>query len=191
MQASPSDALVVVDVQKDFCSGGALAVPGADEIVPVINRLIPKFEKVVLTRDWHPADHLSFSTEPEFRDKSWPAHCVADSPGAQFHEELQAPENAIVVNKGTQPDKEAYSAFEGTGLATELEKRGIDRIFVCGLATDYCVKNTALDGRKNGFEVVVIRDAIRGVDNPPGSADAAIEAMKEAGVKVTTSQAFE
>lgn len=191
MQASPSDALIVVDVQRDFCEGGALAVRGANEIVPVINRILPRFEMVVLTRDWHPRDHVSFSDAPEFRDKSWPVHCVADTEGAQFHDELEIPQSALVVNKGTHAHAEAYSGFEGTSLAQELEKRGVNRVFVCGLATDYCVKNTALDAIKAGFDTVLVRDACRGVDNPPGSEEAAVQEMRQAGVQITASQVFQ
>lgn len=191
MKAADHDALIVTDVQRDFCPGGALGIRGGDEIIPVINRLIPKFEKVVYTRDWHPEDHISFSDDPQFVDKSWPVHCVAGTPGAQFHEALVVRENALVIDKATHRDREAYSAFEGTDLAKELEQRGVDRVFLTGLATDYCVKNTALDAVRLGFEALVIRDAVAGVDVPPGSADQAIEEMKQAGVQIVSSQVFE
>lgn len=191
MNAAPTDALIVTDVQVDFCPGGALGVRGGDEIVPIVNKLIPRFEHVVYTRDWHPADHVSFSDKPEFVDKSWPVHCVQDTPGAQFHPDLHVPEGAWIVSKGTHPEREAYSAFEGTDLAKELERRAIDRIFVCGIATDYCVKNTVLDARRIGLQAVLVEDAVRGVDVPPGSAQKAIDEMKEAGVQVITSQVFE
>jgi nicotinamidase/pyrazinamidase len=191
MNAAPSDALIVTDVQRDFCPGGALAVRGGDEIVPIINKLIPKFEHVVYTRDWHPANHISFSGTPEFIDKSWPVHCVADSPGAQFHPNLDVPETPWIVNKGTQIDHEAYSAFEGTDLAKQLELRGIERVFICGLATDYCIKNTALDALRHGFQAIVFSDAIRGVDVPAGTADEAVETMKNAGVRMIGSEVFE
>jgi nicotinamidase/pyrazinamidase len=191
MNAAPTDALIVTDVQRDFCPGGALGIRGGDEVVPVINRLIPKFENVVYTRDWHPAGHVSFSDRPEFVDKSWPVHCVADTPGAAFHEDLLLPETPWIVEKGTHPEREAYSAFEGTDLAKQLERRNIERLFITGLATDYCVKNTALDAVRHGFEAVVVRDAVRGVDVPPGSEAQAIEEMKKAGVRVVESQVFE
>jgi len=191
MNAAPSDALIVTDVQRDFCPGGALAVKGGDEIIPIINKLIPKFEHVVYTRDWHPADHISFSNTPEFVDKSWPVHCLADSPGAQFHPDLNVPEGAWLVNKGTHPEREAYSAFEGTDLAKELERRGIERVFICGLATDYCIKNTALDALRRGFQTIVLVDAIRGVDVPPGSAEEAVDDMRSSGVRITESEVFE
>ena len=191
MNAAPNDALIVTDVQLDFCPGGALGVRGGDAIVSIINNLIPKFEHVVYTRDWHPAGHISFSDTPQFVDKSWPVHCVADSPGAQFHPDLNVPDGPFIINKGTRPEREAYSAFEGTDLAKELERRGIERVFLCGLATDYCIKNTALDALRHGFQAIVLLDAIRGVDVPPGSADEAVEFMKDAGAGVATSEMFE
>lgn len=191
MNAAPSDALIVTDVQRDFCPGGALAVRGGDEIIPIINRLIPRFEHVIYTRDWHPADHISFSDTPEFVDKSWPVHCVADTPGAAFHPDLQVPEGAWIVDKATRADHEAYSAFEGTDLAKELERRGIERVFICGLATDYCILNTALDALRRGFETIVLADAIRGVDVPAGTADDAVDDMRRAGARMTESEVFE
>ena len=190
MNPGINDALVVVDVQRDFCPGGALAVAGGDEIVPLINTLAKQFDHLVFTRDWHPADHCSFSPAPAFRDKSWPVHCVAGTPGASFAEGLDVPPRALIVDKGTAPDKEAYSGFEGTRLAEELRKRGVEAIVVCGLATDYCVKNTALDGLRHGFRVTVVKDACRGVDMPPGTADDALREMEAAGVKLTMSQAI-
>jgi nicotinamidase/pyrazinamidase len=175
------DALLVVDVQRDFCAGGPLAVPGGDAVVPVLNRLIPRFDAVVFTRDWHPPDHCSFDAEPEFRDGSWPVHCVRDTPGAAFHPDLRVPPGSVIVSKGTVKDVEAYSAFSGTNLARELEGR--TRLFIGGLTTEYCVHGTALDALHLGFAVLVISDAIRGVDVPPGSADRAIQAMREAGAR--------
>lgn len=191
MKPTASDALVVVDVQRDFCPGGALAVAGGDEVVPIINELTKKFDHLVFTRDWHPADHCSFSPAPEYHDKSWPVHCVAGSSGAAFAEGLDVPAHALVVDKGTAADREAYSGFEGTTLAETLRGRGVESIVVCGLATDYCVKNTALDGLRHGFRVTVVQDACRGVDVPPGTADAALREMAAAGVRLATSQAFQ
>lgn len=191
MKVELTDALIVVDVQRDFCPGGALAVADGDRVVPVINRILRLFQHVVLTRDWHPENHCSFSETPEFVDGSWPPHCVAYSPGAEFHEDLQIPEMVLVVSTGTQPDKEGYSGFEGTPLAGELARHGVKRLFVCGLATDYCVKSTALDGVKHGCEVVLLEDACRGVDVPPGSVAEAIQAMRDAGVDVRTSEELE
>ena len=181
------DALVAVDVQNDFCPGGALGVNGGDRIVPIINRLIPCFHHVVFTRDWHPLDHLSFDPQPEFIDKSWPPHCIAGTSGARFHPDLQIPDRALIVSKGTDPGREAYSGFQGTDLKRELEKRGVNRLFLVGLATDYCVRSTALDALSEGFEVIVLEDAVRGVDVPPGSADAALDEMRIRGVSILSS----
>jgi nicotinamidase/pyrazinamidase len=153
----------------------------------VINGLIPRFEHIVFTRDWHPRDHFSFSREPLFTDGSWPVHCVAGSPGAAFHAEIDIPEAALVVSKGTDSCQEAYSGFQGTSLAAELRARGVKRLFVCGLATDYCVKGTALDGVRLGFQVVLVKDACRGVDIPPGSVARALEEMKQNGIELVSS----
>jgi nicotinamidase/pyrazinamidase len=181
------DALIAVDVQNDFLPGGSLAVSDGDRVVPVLNALIPRFRTRVFTRDWHPAKHVSFSDDPEFVDKSWPAHCVQDTPGAEFHQDLEVPDDAIIVSKATDPAKDAYSAFEGTGLADDLRERGVNRVVIGGLATDYCVKATALDAVREGFEAVVVLDACRGVDVPPGTAQAAVEEMKAAGALVIDS----
>jgi nicotinamidase/pyrazinamidase len=188
MNTQPADALIVVDVQNDFCPGGALAIAGGDEVVPVINRIQGKFRHVVFTRDWHPADHCSFSDDPAFVDKSWPAHCVRDTPGAAFHPDLRLPPDPWVVSKGDHAGIEAYSGFQDTDLADRLREVGVRRVFVCGLATDYCVKATVLDALTNGFDTVVISDACRGVDLPPGSADAALETMRQAGAAVIRSE---
>jgi len=185
---SERDALVVVDVQRDFCAGGTLAVPNGDEVVPIINRLIPMFRKRVFTRDWHPVDHCSFSSNPQFVDKSWPLHCVRNSVGADFHPNLNVPEDALIIDKGTEPDKEAYSGFQDTQLAEMLQKSNVDRLFLCGLATDYCVKATALDGLRSGFRILVIQDACRGVDVPTGSVKRALAEMMEAGVALCSSK---
>jgi nicotinamidase/pyrazinamidase len=188
MKIAPTDALIVVDVQVDFCPGGALAVRGGDEIVPGINALLPKFRHIVFSRDWHPAKHCSFSADPQFVDGSWPAHCVQNSPGAEFHPSLKLPPDPWIVSKATTPEREAYSDFDGTALAEQLREKGVSRAFVCGLATDYCVKATALDGVKAGFDVLLIEDLVRGVDVPPGSADQAIREMRAAGVRVCRSE---
>ena len=187
MKIKPTDALSIGDVQVDFCPGGALPVSGGDHVVPVINRLQPRFQHHFFIRDWHPANHMSFSDDPHFVDRSWPPHCVAGTPGAQFHPGLEVPPGANIVNKGTDTEKEAYSAFSGTDLAQQLQARGIRRLFVTGLATDYCVKNTALDARREGFEVMLVEDATRGIDVPHGTVDAALDTMKDAGVEVIQS----
>jgi len=178
------DALVVVDVQRDFCPGGALPVPEGDRVVPVVNRLLHLAKWLaVATRDWHPADHCSFVSQGGI----WPPHCVAGSPGAEFHPGLAAGDFQHVVSKGTRPGAEAYSGFEGTDLAARLAQGGIRRVFVCGLATDYCVKATVLDARQAGFEVVVITDAIRGVEVRPGDSASALAAMQAAGAGLASS----
>ena len=170
------DALLVVDVQNDFCPGGALAVPDGDKVVPVINFLEPLFGKIFTTQDWHPPNHVSFKT----RGGDWPPHCVAGTKGAEFHPALNTGK-AVHILKGDRPDEEAYSGFQGTDLADRLKNAGVQRIFVCGLATDYCVRATALDGLKSGFRVVVVTDAVRGVEVKRGDSEAALTEMKDAG----------
>lgn len=178
-----NDALIIVDVQNDFCPGGALAVPEGDKVIPTINSLIGRFDKVFTTQDWHPADHVSFKSQ----GGTWPPHCVAGTPGAELHRDLKA-SDAIHILKGTDSDKEAYSGFHRTDLASRLRKSGITRIFVGGLATDYCVKNTVLDGRKGGFETVVISDAVRGVNVNPHDSENAIAEMRDAGAEIVESK---
>ena len=177
-----TDALIIVDVQNDFCPGGALAVPEGDKVVPVINDLISKFDKVYTTQDWHPANHMSFKEQGGL----WPPHCVANTKGADFHPDLKA-RNAIHILKGTDKNKEAYSGFQGTDLADRLKKDGVKRIFVTGLATDYCVKSTALDGLKKGFEVIVVSDVIKGVNINPADSEKAIQEMKSADIDIIES----
>ena len=183
----PGDALLVVDVQNDFLPGGALAVNQGDQVVPVINRCVTRFARrglaVVASRDWHPADHCSFQA----RGGTWPAHCVAGTEGAAFAPGLRLPDDVILVSKATTVDTDAYSAFEGTSLADDLRQRGVRRVIVTGLATDYCVLNTALDARREGFEVVVLADAVRAVDVEPGDGERAMARMVETGCVVTTS----
>lgn len=191
MKLSNTDVLIVADVQMDFCPGGALGVKGGDEIVPVLNAMMPKFEHVVLTRDWHPPGHCSFVDEPQFVDKSWPQHCVADTPGAQFHPDFEIPDHALIISKGTDPNKEAYSGFSVPALQENLTRWGISRVFVCGLATDYCVKNTALDAIRAGYETYIILDASRGVDVPAGSVARAIDDMKQVGIETCQSREME
>ena len=186
MRISETDALIVVDVQNDFCPGGPMAVPEGDAVVPVVNRLIDKFDHLVYSRDWHPSDHTSFSDDPEYRDGSWPPHCVQNSPGAEFHPNLRVPSDALVVDKATDPEVEAYSAFGGTGLALDLKNSGVTRVFITGLATDYCVKSTALDAVDAGFEAVLIEDGVRGISED--TARDALAEMERAGVRRTSSQ---
>jgi nicotinamidase/pyrazinamidase len=176
----PGDALVVVDMQNDFVSG-SLAVHGAGAIVPTLNRYIAAFVRqslpVFATRDWHPPDHCSFRE----RGGTWPTHCVAGTEGAQFVPGLALPADAIVVSKATAVDREAYSTFSGTDLDRQLRARGIGRIFIGGLATDYCVVETVRDARQLGYAVCVLGDATRAVNLHPGDGAKATDAMRRAG----------
>jgi nicotinamidase/pyrazinamidase len=182
---SRADALIVVDVQRDFCPGGALAVPQGDEVVPVINRLLALTDWLtVATRDWHPADHCSFKAQGGI----WPSHCVAGTEGASFHPDLDERRIRHIVSKATTKVAEAYSGFQGTDLAAFVASRGIRRVFVCGLATDYCVKATALDAVRAGLEVVVIDDAVRGVEVRAGDCAKAVEEMRAAGILMALSR---
>lgn len=176
------DALVVVDVQRDFCAGGSLAVPDGDAVIPVINSLVPRFGRWIYTRDWHPANHVSFSTEPEFKDGSWPPHAVQGTAGAAWCAGLEMPASAISVSKGDDPAREAYSAFQvpGFDLAAFLRARNVKRLFITGLATDYCVRQTALDALAAGFTVFLVEDAVRGV--APQTTAQALAEMEAAGV---------
>ena len=201
------DLLLVVDVQNDFCPGGALGVPEGDVVVPVINRIQPGFAHVVLTQDWHPPGHQSFaSTHPGHApfetveaaygpQTLWPDHCVQGTPGAAFHPDLETTKAEMIVRKGTRAEIDSYSAFyendhtTATGLAGYLRERGVTRVFICGLATDYCVHFSALDAARVGFEAMVIEDACRGIDLE-GSLAAANQAMAEAGVAFIASAAL-
>jgi nicotinamidase/pyrazinamidase len=173
------EALLIVDFQNDFTPGGALGVAGGDEIADRINELAAsgRYELVIATRDWHPPEHGSFVA----RGGPWPVHCVADSPGAQLHPALNQAAIHKIIDKGTDSETEGYSAFEGTGLAELLHDYGITRVTVVGLATDYCVKNSALDALREGFEVEIDTEAMRGVNVNPGDDERAIEEMLAAG----------
>ena len=173
-------ALIVVDVQNDFCPGGALAVPEGDAVVEPINAMAREARFVVATRDWHPADHGSFAE----RGGVWPVHCVAGTPGADLHPGVDRDLIDAVVDKGQAPDQEGYSGFEGTSLSQLLRDRGVDAVDVVGLALDYCVKATALDARRAGFEVTVHRGATRAVEVAPGDGERAVEELRAAGVSV-------
>lgn len=179
----PGDALIVVDVQSDFLPGGALGVPEGDAVVPALNRHIDAFmaadRPVILTRDWHPAKHCSFRPQ----GGPWPTHCVAGTDGARFASGLKVPERAWIISKGTDPDREAYSGFQGTDLEARLRDAAIERVFVGGLATDYCVKATVDDAIDRGFEVNLLEDSIRSVDAQAGDGRRAIEAMHRAGAR--------
>jgi nicotinamidase/pyrazinamidase len=173
------DALIVVDVQIDFCPGGALPIEGGDEVVPVLNQWIAAAAEadlpVCASRDWHPRHHLSFRES----GGEWPVHCVQDSPGARFHPSLKLPPDTVVVTKGVRFDRDQYSAFDETGLGTELRKRGIQRLWIGGLAQDVCVRATVLDARREGFDAIVVADATRPVTRADG--ERANDAMRQAG----------
>jgi len=172
------DAFILVDVQNDFCPGGALPVPEGDRVIPPLNHLLKRAGCLtVATRDWHPANHCSFKDQGGV----WPVHCVAESWGADFHPTLDQDRLQVMVSKATTPEEEAYSGFQGTLLAQLLRDRGVRRVLIGGLATDYCVKATALDARRAGFEVIVLEDAIRGVEVNPGDCARAMEEMQQAG----------
>jgi nicotinamidase/pyrazinamidase len=174
------EALIVVDVQNDFCPGGALAVTDGDAVVGPVNRLAERMPFVVATRDWHPRDHGSFADH----GGPWPVHCVQDSPGAQLHPGIECSRIDIVVDKGQAPDREGYSGFEDTDLERLLHEHDVDRVHVAGLALDYCVKETALDARRAGFEVVVHRGATRPVEVHHGDGERAVKELLAAGVGV-------
>lgn len=187
----PTDALVIVDLQNDFCPGGSLAVPQGDKIVPVVNKLMPLFLHVMATKDWHPENHCSF--------KIWPSHCVQDTFGAEFHPDLEAGLIAHIFYKGYLMERDDYSGFKGISLVwtlidmgvfleARLRKLGVGRIFVTGLATDYCVKATVLDGLKLGFEVYVVTDAVAAVNVKKGDGKRALEEMVVAGAKLCKSK---
>jgi nicotinamidase/pyrazinamidase len=174
------EALIIVDVQNDFCPGGALAVPDGDAVIEPINRLAHELPFVVATRDWHPPDHHSFAAH----GGPWPDHCVAGTPGAQIHDRVDAGEIDVLVDKGRAPDTEGYSGFDDTDLERLLRDTGVDTVNVAGLALDYCVKATALDAARAGFDVVVHRGATRAVDVHPGDGERAVRELVAAGVEV-------
>jgi nicotinamidase/pyrazinamidase len=174
------EALIVVDVQNDFCPGGALAVRDGDQVVEPVNELAERVGLVVATRDWHPIDHSSFAAQ----GGPWPVHCVQDTLGAELHPGLRRDRIDVVIDKGQVRDMEGYSGFEGTELERLLHERDVDKVHVAGLALDYCVKATALDARRAGFDVVVHREATRPVEVQAGDGERAVEELREAGVEV-------
>ncbi|MFB6278559.1 MAG: bifunctional nicotinamidase/pyrazinamidase [Salinibacter sp.] len=199
-------ALLIADIQNDFCPEGALGVPEGDTIIPTVNHLMAEFDNVVMTQDWHPPGHESFASshpehdpmdviEVEYGDQIlWPDHCVQGTEGAEFHPDLDTTPVQLIIRKGFRPHIDSYSAFyendreTPTGLTGYLRGRGIDTLYVGGLAADFCVKWSALDGRKEGFDVYVIEDATRGIDQN-GSLAQAWDEMNEAGVQVISSEA--
>ena len=203
--AEAERALLVVDVQNDFCPGGSLAVQSGDEVVAVINRIMPLFSRIIGTQDWHPPDHVSFASSHPGRKPLdvvdaggieqvlWPDHCVRSSAGAELHPGLDTGRIGLLLRKGMRRELDSYSAFfendhrTDTGLRHYLRGMGIRELFVCGLATDYCVRASAVDAARLGLEVSLVADACRGVDFPRGSVEAALAEMRNAGVRVVTS----
>lgn len=198
------EALLIVDVQNDFCPGGALEVPEGDQVVPVINQLTGQFDRVIQTQDWHPEDHYSFAsaykgkkpfetTQLEYGEQVlWPDHCVQNTKGAEFHPDLITKPSQMIIRKGFRKNIDSYSAFyendhvTKTGLTGYLHDRDIDTLYVTGLATDFCVKWSVIDGCKEGFRVYVVKDAIKGIDID-GSVEQAMKEMKDAGAQMITS----
>lgn len=200
------DVLVVVDVQNDFCGGGALEVPNGDEVVPVINGLIEKFDHVVFTQDWHPMGHGSFASTHNAQPFSalnvsygiqtlWPDHCVQGTPGAEFHRDLNTTPGELIIRKGFRSHVDSYSAFfendqtTQTGLKGYLNERGLSRVHTCGLATDFCVAFSAIDAVRCGFESIVVEDACRAI-NVDGSLEHAKAMMQQTGVKMAASAEY-
>ena len=201
-----TDALILVDIQNDFVPGGALAVPEGDQIVPLVNRLQQSFELIVATQDWHPTTHGSFASNHAGKKPGdvidlnglpqilWPVHCVQNTRGAQFVPSLDRNRWSRVFPKGIHSEIDSYSGFfdngrrSATGLGEYLRERAVTNLYVLGLATDYCVKNTVLDALKNGFQVKAITDAMRPVEVNPGDGERAIEEMREAGAEVVNSE---
>ena len=175
------DALLIIDMQNDFLPGGRLAVPDGEQIIPVINCYVQKFDAhgnpVLLTRDWHPANHASFNDQ----GGPWSLHCVAGTYGAEYPAALLLPETAQVFSKGTHPESNGYSGFEDTDLRTKLERAGARRLFIAGLATDYCVLQTVLDARRLGYKVLLLQDAVRAVNVNPDDGDRALQTMRQHG----------
>ncbi len=202
------NALILTDLQNDFCPGGALPVPGGHAVVPIANRLMPQFDLVVATQDWHPRDHGSFAVN--HLDKQigdvvdlngleqilWPVHCVQDTPGADLHAQLDRSRIDHFAKKGTDRTIDSYSAFfdnghrKATGLAEYLREQGVSELYLCGLATDYCVKFTALDAVELGFTTAVIRDACRGIDRRPGDVERALAELQAKGVRLVDSSSL-
>ncbi len=185
-----SDALLITDIQKDFMPSGALPVEGSEEIIPVLNAYEKRFEnakaQVLASRDWHPTNHISFKTQ----GGPWPLHCVQGTEGAKFSPDLKLPPGVVVISKATNPEHESYSVFDGTSFAHELRMCEVKRLFVAGLATDYCVVNTVLDARKLGYETVVLMDATLGINVEPGDVDRAFATMLKAGAEQAINDDF-
>jgi nicotinamidase/pyrazinamidase len=189
------DALLIIDLQNDFCPGGALPVTDGDRIAAPLNALAERFDLVIATRDWHPPDHGSFVgadvDQSRWRGVDppgiWPVHCVQGTPGAELYGGLRRDLVDIVVDKAMDPHSQGYSSFQDSGLAELLRDRGVDHVVIGGLATDYCVRTSVLDAVREGFRVTVVEDAIRGIDVEPGDSARAIDEMRAAGAEITTS----
>jgi nicotinamidase/pyrazinamidase len=183
----PKAALLVVDMQNDFCPGGSLAVPKGDSIIPNLNKVISAFEKanlpIFFTRDWHPVNHCSFKTQGGI----WPPHCVQGTAGAEIHRALLRPGGSVLISKGDHPDKEAYSGFQGTDLAQSLKRLGVTDVFVGGLTTEYCVRTTIEDALRAGFRTHVILDCVKGLEMQKGDSARAVDEMKRAGASTISS----
>lgn len=198
-------ALLIVDIQNDFCPGGALAVPNGDTIIPIVNKLIDYFDVIVQTQDWHPENHSSFASSHDGKDPFdtvemdygtqvlWPDHCVQGSKGAEFHKDLNTLKSQVIIRKGFRKAIDSYSTFfendqkTATGLTGYLKQRGVTDLYTVGLATDFCVKWSILDGIDEGFNMHIVEDAVKGIDLN-GSLDEAWDEMKEKGVKITQSK---
>jgi nicotinamidase-related amidase len=180
-----ADGLLIIDFQNDFCPGGALAVDGGDQIAAPIKRLADsgRFEVIAATRDWHPPDHASFETE----GGPWPVHCVRGTAGAELHPAMAEIDVDAIVDVGREREDEGYSGFEKSDLAQILRSNGVERVFVCGLATDYCVRASTIDACGEGFETTLVEDAVRAVNVEPGDGERAVDAMRAAGAKVARS----
>jgi len=185
MKVRNDDALIVVDVQNTFCPGGTLPVKDGNQVVAPLNAIMPLFDgRVFATQDWHPADHCSFGA----RGGPWPPHAVQNTPDADLHPGLDRGRITAVVQKGTTSARDAYSGFDNTDLAERLRAAGVRRVFVGGLATDYCVKATALDARAAGFDVTILEDAVRAVDVQPGDGARALDELRQAGCQIAESK---
>ena len=206
MQITPQDVLIVVDIQNDFCPGGALAVPEGDRVIAVIHRVAPLFQHVVLTQDWHPEGHTSFASSYATREPFeqvelsyglqtlWPDHCIQGSLGAEFHAALHLPQAELILRKGFRPHVDSYSAFfendhsTPTGLDGYLRERGFKRVFLAGLAYDYCVHYSAIDARRAGLEAIVLRDACRAIDLKSSESRIQAEFAQAGVVEITSAQ---
>ena len=186
LNISSMDALIIADIQNDFLPGGALPVDQGEQIIPVLNEYAKMFNKtdakLVASRDWHPPKHISFTAQ----GGPWPPHCVQETEGAKFSPDLKLPKSTTIVSKATDSGKEAYSVFDGTDLGEQLKSWGVTRIFIGGLATDYCVVNSVIDAHKMGFDVVVLVDATRGINIKPSDVDQAFETMRRNGATQLT-----